>query len=232
MDREAGMDALRGSGWLSETPVDFREAILSRCAWSRLEPGALIQAGGEEDGEISGLARGIVEMRTVLGRADTPIMHYARPVYWSGLTRIISGSRGLRAEVTAKTTVWLARAPHDAVRNLLRERPEWWQFIPQPTLIYTDIALNIAADLLIRDSERRCAAVLLRLTGRRFADPESPEPAEVDITQEDLADAANLSLSSVRSMLGRLAARGLIEQGYGGVLVRALAALRAFVDEG
>jgi CRP-like cAMP-binding protein len=196
------------------------------------EAGALIQAGGQEDSEISGLARGIVEMRTVLGRADTPVMHYERPVYWSGLTRIISRSRRLQAEVSAKTTVWLARAPHDAVRKLLRERPEWWQFIPQPTLIYTDIALTIAADLLIRDSERRCAAVLLRLSGRRFADPDSPEPVDVEITQDDLAGAANLSRSSVRSMLGRLAERGLIEQGYRGIAVPAPAALRAFVDEG
>jgi hypothetical protein len=33
-------------------------------------------------------------------------------------------------------------------------------------------------------------------------------------------------------MLGRLAERGLIEQGCGGVAVRTPAALRAFVDEG
>ena len=232
MDREEGMDVLSRVGWLRETPADFRDAILALCRWERREAGAPIQAGGGEDGEISGLARGIVEMRTVLGRADTPIMHYARPVYWSGLTRLISRSRRLQAEVTAKTTVWLARAPHEAVRKLLRERPEWWQFIPQPTLIYTDIALSIAADLMIRDSERRCAAVLLRLSGRRLADPESPEPAEVEITQDDLAAAANLSRSSVRSMLGRLATRGLIEQGYGGIAVRQAAALRAFVEEG
>ena len=77
-----------------------------------------------------------------------------------------------------------------------------------------DIALNIATDLMIRDSERRCAAVLLRLSGRRFSDPRVPEPVQVSITQADLADAANLSLTSVRSMLLRLAERGLIEQGY------------------
>ena len=34
-------------------------------------------------------------------------------------------------------------------------------------IVYGDAAA--AADLLIRDSERRCAAVLLRLAGRRFA---------------------------------------------------------------
>jgi len=49
-----------------------------------------------------------------------------------------------------------------AVRKLLNERPEWWQYFLQPALFYGDIALNVAADLLIADSERRCAAVLRR----------------------------------------------------------------------
>ena len=118
------------------------------------------------------------------------------------------------------------------VRGLLEEQPEWWRCFLRPASIIGDIALNIAADLLIRDSERRCAAVLLRLSGRRFADPEDLEPVDVAVTQDDLAGAANLSRSSVKSMLGRLAARGLIEQGYRGIVVRAPAALRAFVDRG
>ncbi|MGA7199209.1 hypothetical protein [Roseiarcus sp.] len=69
---------------------------------------------------------------------------------------------------------------------------DWWRYFLQLTLFYGDIALDIAADLLIADSERRCAAVLLRLSARRFADSDDPEPAGVSITQEDLAGAANL----------------------------------------
>ena len=232
MDREEGLDVLSRGAWLRDTPVDFRDAILSRCRWQRLEPGDSLQAGDQGDGEISGLARGILEMRSVLGRADTPIMHCARPVYWVGLTRLLSRSRRHQVEVTAKTTVWLARVSQATVRKRLEERPEWWQYLLAQSLIYTDLALNVAADLMIRDSERRCAAVLLRLSGRRFADPETPAPAEVDITQDDLAGAASLSRTSVKSMLARLAERGLIEQGYRGVVIRAPEALRAFVEEG
>src|SRR5664279_5707558 len=180
------MEVLSRGAWLKDTPVDFREAILSRCRWQRLDPGASLQSGGQGDGEMSGLASGILEMRSVLGRADTPIMHFARPVYWVGLTRLLSRSRRHQVEVTAKTTVWLARVPQGTVRKLLEERPEWWQHLLAQSLIYTDLALNVAADLMIRDNERRCAAVLLRLTGRRFAAPETGEPADVEITQDDL----------------------------------------------
>ncbi len=232
MDREEGLEILSRGAWLHNTPAEFRTAILSLCRLERLEAGALIQTGSEEDVEMSGLASGIVELRSVVGRADMPIMHFARPVFWLSFTRIISQRRSNRIEATAKTTVWLARASQAAVRKLLNERPEWWRYFLQPALFYGDIALDIAADLLIADSERRCAAVLLRLSGRRFADPDDPEPVDVTITQHDLAGAANLSRSSVQSMLRRLASRGLIEQGYGGIVVRAPKALRAFVDEG
>ncbi len=232
MDREEGMDVLSRGAWLSETSADFRNALLSICRWQRLEAGAPIQTGGEPAGEMTGLAHGIMELRTILGRADTPVMHFARPVFWLGYSGIIAPRRPRRSEATAKTTVWLARAPLPAVRTLLAERPEWWQYFLQPAFFYGDIALNIAADLMIGDSERRCAAVLLRLSGARFADAERQDETDVSITQEDLAGAANLSRSSVRTMLGRLAARGLIEQVYGGIVVRAPAALRAFVDEG
>src|SRR5271165_4896321 len=168
---------------------------------------------------MRGLASGVMELRSVIGRADMPVMHFARPVFWLSFSRLISQRRSNRIEATAKTTVWLARASKAAVRKLLHDHPGWWRYMLQPALFCGDIALDIAADLLIADSERRCAAVLLRLSGRRFADPDDPEPVDVTITQHDLAGAANLSRSSVQSMLRRLASRGLIEQGYRGLLV-------------
>ncbi len=231
MDREEGMETLRKGAWLSATPADFQRAVLSRCDWACLEAGAPIQFGGEERGELIGLARGIVELRTILGRADTPIMHFAHPVFWFGFVPIVS-SRPRPLAASAKTQVWVARIPQADLGALLAERPEWWRHLIPPSLVYGDVAVTIAADLLIRDSERRCAAVLLRLSGRRSAGPKDSEPVEVAVTQDELAGAANLSLTSVRTMLSRLKARRLIELGYRGMIVCAPAALRAFVDQG
>jgi len=231
MNREEGLDDLSRSSWLRDTPPNFRNAILSLCCWERIEAGAPVQTGGEDQGELIGLARGTVELRTVLGPADTPVMHFAYPVTWFGFGPIVS-RRPRPLAASARTPIWVARLPQAAVRALLAKQPGWWRHLIPPSLVYGDVAVTIAADLLIRDSERRCSAVLLRLSGRRFASPEGEGATEVAITQDDLAGAANLSRSSVRTMLGRLAARGLIEQGYGGVTVRAPEALRAFVDQG
>ncbi len=231
MNQDEGMRILASRGWLSATPEDFRRALLSHCRWYRLEAGASIQEGGEEIGELIGLADGVVEMRPILGRADTPIMHFVHPVTWFGYIPIIFGTPR-RITGAAKTPVWLARIPHAAVMAGLDARPEWWRHFLQPALTYGDVAVNIAADLLIRDSERRCAATLLRLSGRRFAGPGDADPIEVPLTQDELAGSANLSRNSVGTMLRRLAARGLVEPAYRAVVVCHPKALRTFVEQG
>jgi CRP-like cAMP-binding protein len=231
MDQDEGLRILATRDWLSTTSVEFQRAFLAPSTWHRLEPGEPIQtAGPVENGAMVGLASGIVEFRSVLGRADTPIMHFARPVFWFGYRPIVMRQRAHKVEATAKTIVHLARVPHADINRLLAERPEWWPYFLQPAFFFADIALNLAADLLIRDSERRCAAVLLRLGGRRFLAPDDEAPVDVLITQDELAGAANLSRNSAGAILKRLAKLGLVEIGYRGKIVCYPPALRAFVE--
>lgn len=227
--REEGLHILTGRGWLSGTPTAFQRAVLAGCRWYRVEAGDPIQTGGEDVGELTGLAQGTLAMSTILGAPGTPIMHLAHPPFWFGYFPIIFGQpRGISA--TARTPVWLAGVPQARVRRLLADRPAWWEHFLPLALVYGDTVVTIAADLLIRDSERRCAAVLLWLGGRRFADPADAAPVEVPVTQEELAAAANLSRNTAGTVLRKLAARGLIEPGYRGVTMRAPTALRAVVD--
>ena len=231
MEHDKRIQVLRTEGWLSLTPPEFRSAILSRCGWQSYDPGAPIQTGGEESGELIGLAQGVIEMRTILGPAETPIMHFAHPPFWFGYVPVFT-DRPRRIAVSAKTKVWVGRVSQIDLSALLTERPQWWRHLFYLAIVYGDVSQTVAADLLIRDSERRCAAVLLRLGGRRFPTPDDKRPSEVQVTQSELAGAANLSRNSVGTMLHRLAARGLIELGYRGVTVVSPAALRALVDEG
>jgi len=231
MDQAEGLRILATRGWLGATPADFGNAILSRSSWHRLEAGAPIQTGGEGEGELIGLAHGIIEMRSVLGRPDTPIMHFAHPVLWLGYGPI-AFDRPRPTAASARTPVWLARVSQAEVKMALAQRPDWWRYFIKPAIANGDVALNAAADLLIRDNERRCAAVLLRLSGRRFAGPEDSKPVDVPIMQDELAGAANLSRNSAGTMLKRMATRGLVELGHRGKIICFPTAMRAFVEQG
>jgi CRP-like cAMP-binding protein len=155
-----------------------------------------------------GLARGILELRTTLGPANTAIMHFAHPVFWPGFIPTLF-KQPRRVAASAKTQAWLMRVPEATIRWTLKENPHWWAFFLQLLLEYGDLTVTIAADLMIRDSERRCAAALVRLEGCRYASPRDVNPVEVPPTQNELAGAANLSRNSVGTLLQRLATRGL-----------------------
>ncbi len=81
---------LSRGGWLRDTPSEFRDALLSLCRWERLEAGALIQTGGGDDVELTGLAGVVMELRSVVGPADSQVMHFGRQVFWLSFSRIIS----------------------------------------------------------------------------------------------------------------------------------------------
>ena len=229
MDRDEGLEVLTQHGWLNATPAEFQRGILSGCRWRQAEAGEQIQVGDEEHGELIGLASGIIELTTVLGAPDTPLMHLEHPVFWFGYLPILF-REPRRIRILAKTAVWLAAVSHASVKRQLQERPAWWQHLLPLALVYGNTCATVAADLLIRDSERRCAAVLLRLGGRRFAGPDDAVSVEVPVTQDELAAAAALSRNTVGAMLRKLADRGLIELGYRGIILHAPRTLRAFAD--
>jgi CRP/FNR family transcriptional regulator, cyclic AMP receptor protein len=104
-------------------------------------------------------------------------MHFAHPVFWLGFVPTLF-KQPRRAAASAKTRVWLVRVPEATLRRTLSENPIWWRFFLQPLLEYGDLTVTIAADLLIRDSDRRCAAALLRLAGGRYARPQDVTPSK------------------------------------------------------
>lgn len=227
MDREAGKLILTQRGWLAATPADFRTALLSNFRWITVEAGAAITVAGETAGDMYGLARGAVEVTPLWGAASTPMLHIVHPVFWLGYGPMITG-HPRQVTAIAKTRTWLAVVPQALVMRLLGEKPEWWRHFLALAMLYGDVAANVAADLLIRDSARRCAAVLLRFSGSRFDDAE--ELVDIVVTQDEVAAAANLSRNTAGTLLRKFAQRGLIDQGYRGIIVRKPKALRAFVD--
>ena len=229
MDRERGLMALTRRGWLSATPVEFQRAILSNCGWKHVEAGAPIIIGGDDTEDLFGVARGTVGVTTIFGAPDTPVMHLAHAVVWMGYGPLMS-SKFRRVTANARTPAWMATLPLTTVRRLLDGRPEWWRYFMPLALEYGDHAASSAADLLIRSSERRCAAVLLRLSGCRFVDRARVAPFEITLTQDELAAAANLSRNTAGTVLRKLASRGLIKLDYGSITVRAPSALRALID--
>jgi CRP-like cAMP-binding protein len=121
----------------------------------------------------------------------------------------------------------VALAPRHGLVALLAENPLWWRCIALHVCEAMDTASQIATDMLIPDSRRRCIAALLRIAGCRNV---GTAPAKAAMTRDELAGMANLSRQTIGPILRDLAAAGLVEVGYRVIVLHDPAGLRAAVD--
>ena len=219
MDREEGLQVLASRGWLAEAGRDFAAALLPLARWRRYEPGEVLTLGGDERGDLIGLARGVVAFTSVLGRPETPVMHMAPAVMWMGYGPALrDGARVVTAE--ARTPVWAAVLQGRRVQALVEAGTLDWRPFVALIAEYGDVTALMAADLLIRDSGARCAAVLGRFAGLRTPLTGAIPATVVPVTQSELAGACNLSRSVTGDILRRMAEAGIIATGYAGISIR------------
>jgi CRP-like cAMP-binding protein len=222
-------DFLASHGWLRFTPRDFADNLLAHCHWRQFAPGAGIQHAGDAGGIIAGIADGSATLTTSLSSPDSPILHVMHPGSWFGFVPLfIGGSRP--NSIVARTNVTIATMSQAEVEAFMVGRPEGWRHLGTLGIVHANTATSIAADMMIRDSPRRCAAALLQLADCRHADRPASSDAHTPMSQDELAAVANLSRTSVSSILRKFEAAGLIKLGYRDVTLVNPAALRALVD--
>lgn len=228
MDREEGLSLLASRGWLAGTPAEFRTLVLSAAQWRHIEQGATVTLGGEERDDVIGLAHGTIAATTTLGQDDTPTMHIAHAVFWLGYGPLLL-ERPRNITVEARTDLWVASIPKVRLQPLLDGTTKWWRCFMHLLVEYGDITAMIASDLLIRQSDRRLAATILRFCGPPDQGADPAGQPRIPITQAELADAANMSRNVAGTILRTFAAKGWIETDYRGIVVLDRTALQGFV---
>jgi CRP-like cAMP-binding protein len=235
MNRDQGLALLASKGWLAGTSDEFRGLFLPMARWRRFEAGTPVTLGGDEADDIIGMASGVVAFTSALGFADSPVSHMARAVFWMGYgPMLFGGTRVVSAE--ARSEVWVASFPKARVLPLLDGDTKWWRFFMRLSGEYGHMSSMIAGDLLIPESERRLAAVLLRFGGFRvLGNPGIEEvaamaPVVVPVTQAELAAAANLSRNSAGKILRGFCRRRMVETGYRGITITDPSGLLSVVD--
>jgi CRP-like cAMP-binding protein len=226
MSPVAATAVLKGTGWLSDRDPEFQDALLAICRWRRFQPGESIVMAGDIDAPLVGIASGTAAVITSLGAPDTPLTHISHPGWWLGYVPLVAG-RPTDNATEARSPVYAAVAAKSAVEALLASNPAWWRHIARLALYYGEIAANIVADLLIRESDRRCAASLLRIASCRFA---GDEPAVANVNQTDLAAIANLSRNTVNTVLKEFERKGLLARGYNHISLLNPLALRVLAN--
>lgn len=216
-------------GWFGSAAPEFQQAVLSRCGWREVKAGQPIYSASDVRTDPCGIVDGTVEIYSRYGAGDNPMLHLSHEGSWIGYGAALRG-QPLRVTTVARTNVLLACVPWGSMQEMLRERPQWWQFIARACLEYGDIAISGYADALIPDNERRCACTLMRIAGLQFPRRSRPGERSVPITQDELATLVNVSRTTLLQILRRFEERGLVEQEYRALRVVDAAGLREIVE--
>ncbi len=219
-------------GWFAEADPDFRREFVALGRSKFYPAGSTIYNAGEAGPAVFGIVSGVVMVQCRFVHPDAVMLHMLRAGDWVGTVPVLF-NRPRRVTAVARTDVELLRVPGDELRALLGRRPEWALELARDSIFYLDVAMQGAADLLIRDPAARCAAVLLRLGGQRWAaSPDANLPSEIPAPQSELAMLCNVSRNTFGRVVSGFAARRLVDVHYKSLTIVDPTKLRDIADGG
>jgi CRP-like cAMP-binding protein len=209
---------LSRTGWLSRTPTDFCNRVLANCRLMTFDSDQSVYTVGDPPGGLYGLVRGRVAITIAPQERGPYFAHAMRPGNWFGMASTLNnGRRGIGLRTTRPSQLLLL--PAIEFERITKETPTAWRQLAMLAFIISDLSMCSADDLMIRDPEKRCLAVLARLAGLRHSVDDSPETEDIDITQDEFSHLANLSRNAIGTYLRRFEQEGHIKLGYKNISV-------------
>lgn len=213
------------SGWLTETPAYFRDAVLERCVLKRYERGEMVYRAGDPAGGLYGLVAGGVSVVLAPQHSAPYIGTFARPGFWIGEASLLTRTPRLIG-IQAHRQSRFAHLPLAQWDALVQSVPDAWRWFAHLVARNERLTLTIADALMIRHSGQRLAAMLLILsTQGSVAAPDGT--VEIEASQDDLARMVNLSRSSTGHILHEFETAGVIGNAYHQIRVIDQGRLRA-----
>ena len=215
--------------WLTQSPPEFRTAVLDRVALREFKSRNMVHLAGDESGGMYGLVAGSVKVLVQASDHGPYYTHIFRPGSWFGEAQAIIG-KPRQVTLYAIDDVSLLFLPIAAIQHVAELNRYFWKLFLIPLTENLNLTLVALADLMIRDPATRLIAILLRLGGCRDSTPPSFSYVDVDASQEELAAMANIGRTKASDVLQRLQSDGLIEIAYGHIRIRSPGKLRRILE--
>jgi CRP-like cAMP-binding protein len=213
-------------GWLSRQPPGFRADLLAAGRSLKLARGEVVYRDGDPGGSIFGVVAGGIGVVIGPPRLSPRLGHIVRPGSWFGVGPVLSGgTRTLEFRATEASTLLMVSMP--ALQMLGERDPETFRRLGDLANNGTDVAVRVAAELLIPASARRVAAVLARIAAPDIVDGPA-QPDGVLVSQAQLAEMSNVSRNLANLALRRFRQQGWVQTRYNRVVIADAAALTGF----
>lgn len=163
--RSRELDVLADAGWLVDTPVRFRDAVLDRCLIHRYRKGDAVYRTGDPPGGLYGLIEGSVGVELSPHDRAPYIGTFARPGFWIGEGSVLTrGPRYIGIRATRDSL--LAYLPIPQWDAVVQSEPDAWRWFGFLALRNTLLALSVVDALMISvppsGSRRSCSCFRAR----------------------------------------------------------------------
>ena len=216
-------------GWLAHQSPDFQRAVRQRARLVSLHAGEHVFHVGDATGGVYGVVSGGVGVLIPGLGSALRLAQVLRAGVWFGHGPIMTGRARVLGFRATEPSLAL-HAPMAALQEIAASQPAWARAVGSLSDFSIDIAIAAVSDLLIPDSARRLAAVLLRAAVLDMDNPPA-KPVLLGLRQSEIAEMANLSERMVGRILKQFEASGWVETGYGALMLADPKALRAFAAE-
>jgi CRP-like cAMP-binding protein len=227
IDRAEAERLILARGWLADQSDDMRRSTLKVARLILCPAGDFVFHAGDSEGGLYGVVSGGVGVHLPAETGEMLLAHVLRSGAWFGYGPLVRGQmRRLSFSLMEPSLLFhlpLASAQEIAGRSPLHQRA-----VLSVSEYGMDIATRVVETLLIRKSDRRIAATLLRV-----APPEeTSDGLEIQLTQAQLGEMANADRQVVNRVLKRLEAEGWLHVSYGRIRITDPSAIRSFVRAG
>ena len=218
---------LRSGGWLATLPEAVRQAVFKASSVRTIAPGAALF---EQDGPPTGL-HGVFsgDIRVVGHSRDgrAVIMGVIHPGEWVGYLSCLDGLPHAYSGIARYGARTLSLAPADVARIFERDVATY-RLLLAPELAAERKLAQFIIEGMGLPVVQRVAARLCDLGRWPYGEDAGPVSPLDHISQEELAMSVGATRPRINEILRDLASRGMVELGYGRIVVRDVAALEQF----
>lgn len=194
--------------WIHSLPADLSTNLLKRARLHSYLQNDLIYDLGDAPGGIYGIVSGVVGIGTDDNESSMIYGHLMGRGAWIGENAVLTGSNRQVAAVVLSSQADIASVSFPVLNEFAEVEPRLWKALAALSAQNAQIAIQTARDLMIRDADGRCLAVLRRIANSIGANQSIP------ISQEELAEMCGVSRGALSKSLGKLEGLDLLKRGY------------------
>lgn len=220
---------LESGGWFAQLPFTIREKLISEGRERHLKAGQKLFDQGDPPTGLHGLISGEIHIKGTATNGHELLMAIHRPADWTGFLTCIDAQPHPMSAVAA-TDIRVLTVPPRAVRSIFETDVETFRYLLMPELRVGRANYRWLIEMVTRPSLQRIAARLLDLARWPYGLRAGPTSPIEHVSQEELANACNLSRQTMNSALQQLEKRGFIRVGYGRIEIIDSRRMQEFVS--